>query len=573
MMTRETKMGLVVSCSFLCLVGVVVYTKLNEGGRTDPSPYLKADGSLPDIPEDPAPVEAGGASPLPGKDNPDAVRVNENSAPEKKEPAPVPLPPNMIDAGLQRTAVETPSSLPNDLQAGPASPAAKSETNSFEGFVPTQRAKEDVKDTTPPNDNRPSDSPSPSEDGLKKPETDFPKPPDAGGIPLPMAKDTSPGTEHGTSLNQDGKRKNRGKGQENLPESALPDNPRKSASDETREQPMPTPFTVPGASEERKEMTAPVSVSNPAPGPWTNANHTAAPASTPPISMPSPGMVGVAPAPDPEPMPKPMDPPRSTPISTVAPVGSGSNSPVIGGDPPKSDLQPGGIDSGKWEPKPPLPVIGSAPESKPVPPSPVKENGFNPNSVLGSPNPVPAVTTSRGPVTSGNLLPEVDSYDEETYLCMQGDSFEEISLKFYQNKKYAQALSSFNRNHPRAAAALAQNPPILRDGLALFIPPARILEKQYGRTNAELKPATSVAAAGMEKTVGVPAPAIRNPVYRVVGANEMVSTIARETLGDMNRWNEIYQLNKQNFDPSRPIPAGTVLVLPADAQVRAQNEP
>ena len=30
MMTRETKAGLVVSCSFLCLVGVVLYSKLTR---------------------------------------------------------------------------------------------------------------------------------------------------------------------------------------------------------------------------------------------------------------------------------------------------------------------------------------------------------------------------------------------------------------------------------------------------------------------------------------------------------------------------------------------------------------
>ena len=30
-MSRETKIGLVVSCSFLCLVGTVVYLKLKQG--------------------------------------------------------------------------------------------------------------------------------------------------------------------------------------------------------------------------------------------------------------------------------------------------------------------------------------------------------------------------------------------------------------------------------------------------------------------------------------------------------------------------------------------------------------
>ena len=38
-MTRETKLGLVVSGSFVCLVGAVLFTKLNEGeaDKADPS--------------------------------------------------------------------------------------------------------------------------------------------------------------------------------------------------------------------------------------------------------------------------------------------------------------------------------------------------------------------------------------------------------------------------------------------------------------------------------------------------------------------------------------------------------
>src|SRR5437879_6235424 len=36
-MTRETTIGLVVSCSFLCLVGVVIVTKMRPG--TGPTPH------------------------------------------------------------------------------------------------------------------------------------------------------------------------------------------------------------------------------------------------------------------------------------------------------------------------------------------------------------------------------------------------------------------------------------------------------------------------------------------------------------------------------------------------------
>ena len=33
-MTRETKVGMLVSCSFLCLVGAVLYFKMTQGDRT-----------------------------------------------------------------------------------------------------------------------------------------------------------------------------------------------------------------------------------------------------------------------------------------------------------------------------------------------------------------------------------------------------------------------------------------------------------------------------------------------------------------------------------------------------------
>src|SRR5437879_934528 len=53
-MTRETKAGLVVSCSFLCLVGVVLFSKLNEketSGTDSPS-----EGELAKLMAEPQPV-------------------------------------------------------------------------------------------------------------------------------------------------------------------------------------------------------------------------------------------------------------------------------------------------------------------------------------------------------------------------------------------------------------------------------------------------------------------------------------------------------------------------------------
>jgi hypothetical protein len=95
-------------------------------------------------------------------------------------------------------------------------------------------------------------------------------------------------------------------------------------------------------------------------------------------------------------------------------------------------------------------------------------------------NPYQTPVPATGPIQpAGFPAAKVDSYDEETYLCKQGDKFEDISTKFYQTDKYAQALLLFNRNHPRATAAVRQDPPVLGVGQPVFIPPLRVLQKQY----------------------------------------------------------------------------------------------
>src|SRR5690242_3249418 len=86
-MTRETKAGLVVSCSFLCLVGVVLYSKLK--GPKAPLADAYAEGSV-EAPPAPTPIEESTSSEiLPfGSDNAGAPpeRLAETSRPEAKTP-------------------------------------------------------------------------------------------------------------------------------------------------------------------------------------------------------------------------------------------------------------------------------------------------------------------------------------------------------------------------------------------------------------------------------------------------------------------------------------------------------
>jgi hypothetical protein len=85
--------------------------------------------------------------------------------------------------------------------------------------------------------------------------------------------------------------------------------------------------------------------------------------------------------------------------------------------------------------------------------------------------------------------PQIDTYEEMPYSCQADDDFSKISEQFYNTAKYATALRLFNRNHPKATAALNEESPSLA-GETVYIPPTRILEKFYGSSIQEQMPAS-----------------------------------------------------------------------------------
>jgi nucleoid-associated protein YgaU len=163
----------------------------------------------------------------------------------------------------------------------------------------------------------------------------------------------------------------------------------------------------------------------------------------------------------------------------------------------------------------------------------------------------PAGTSEVTPVTVSERAPTT-SFDEDLHQPRSGDTYETICREFYNDPRYAAALQAYNGNRPLAASVIA-------------VPPIHILKKRFpqlvgataapvGRSADGWGPAGSAGAA--------------SPVFRASGAKTFtvpaggttLRSVAREALGNPNKWQEIYDLNPQ-VTPDN-VPAGTVLRLP-----------
>lgn len=105
------------------------------------------------------------------------------------------------------------------------------------------------------------------------------------------------------------------------------------------------------------------------------------------------------------------------------------------------------------------------------------------------------------------VTPQVEAYDELTYRCKQGDTFQSISSTYYQSDKFAKALLTFNRSHPRVSDGIRQEPPVLQTGDMVFIPPQRILERKYASSipdHVPLPPVQVTAAAPVAPPAAAP---------------------------------------------------------------------
>ena len=109
--------------------------------------------------------------------------------------------------------------------------------------------------------------------------------------------------------------------------------------------------------------------------------------------------------------------------------------------------------------------------------------------------PPPAASVGvRNPPTAS--APQVDSWDERTYVWKRDDTFASISKSAYNTEDYAAALQMYNRNHPCASTSLRRDGTVA-EGDKIYIPPSQVLEKRHADSIAKSKPKPVAAGMGV----------------------------------------------------------------------------
>lgn len=519
-MTRETKIGLVIGCSFLCLVGVVVASKWR--GSEDPSetqePPLAGQSSVAV-----AQVKDNGKK----DDKPSVAPVAKASAPEKKKDAqhwdlkPLDLPPvNMGVNGM--TEDEKIKAQIRNANASTPMPQPVS------GLGPVQ-----FNDVKPAGNNLNANFPGPQPADRKE---NFIPPPSALDIQVKPAqqKDVQPlpppfafGTDQGVGPK---------------PFSGLDD-----------KTPVSPPF-VPMDNGGRVEMP-PVK-----------------PLDMPPQFPPAGKEAGL-----------PMFPPQEK--NVVKP-------PEMPSFPPQNNV----VKPTELPPFPPqkdtvkpadLPPFG--PQNKDVTPSVPPFGPIDKGNSPSAPREVPTIP----PFNTNAITPPINIGGNQRPLPVVRDSnvrvdevragetsFAALSQRLYGTDRLADKLQSYNRTHSVAiknGANLASSSPILTPGQQVLVPSRDDLERDFTPTiSVPMNPAPAVKLtlpSPLTPVGGVanpPAPSIGGGrTYVVQNPNgESILNIAERTLGNRDRWTEIYRINQANpnvrSQSLHSIPAGTELKMPAN---------
>jgi hypothetical protein len=505
MITRETKVGLLVASSFVCLVGIVLASKLMR--------------------EDSSPADPGGAAP--------ALEINRVAPPTAAAKAPAPKSaPAQTDRARNDAPVENGkqaivSTGAGDTQPGPVKPAsAKEIVEATGGILPPPD--EAVQTKPGPVKSAPT-SGGPTGDNTEA------QVKDDKGLLLDLVKDNDSMT---AGQKEDEVKKELAEQVKKKDNAHTPTTEEDTTGKKT--QPMANPILdlVAAPSENKKDDPVPPA-GKPAQEDVTREGaKSATDAAAPPSTKLAPGIVPIT------------SKPASESDSKPAPL-------ITTKDPAKLDKSVAVPTTGPSGPADTLPILGSKPKvaSAPVSVSPPTDR-------------------------SGQLMPpRVESFDTSIHTVRQGDTFASISQQYFESDKYGAALREHNARRIKNES--------LERGQKVNVPEKAYLERHYsflipgyspvklGKAEAITSPNTegsrppaggsTSADPAVVRVAGEKAPP-GGPSYMVRGERERLYFIAKEVLGDANRWPEIYRLNPQ-VAPEGFIPVGTELRLPAGAQV------
>ncbi|HEV3168356.1 MAG TPA: LysM peptidoglycan-binding domain-containing protein [Isosphaeraceae bacterium] len=214
-----------------------------------------------------------------------------------------------------------------------------------------------------------------------------------------------------------------------------------------------------------------------------------------------------------------------------------------------------------------LPNVGKA--TRVSPDAADRQLAFN------APNGKPAPTAAE---------PVDDAIDPVEHVVQSGENFWSISQLYYGSGRYYKALWAANRD--RVAA-----PDKLRVTQSIRVPPPEALDRSLIVSSSTPSDATSRSgrtssragsARDVEVTLPVGSPSAGPARSRKVVAettndadyphyqvrpHDTLRTIARDTLGDSHRSDEILEMNRDTITDPHRLTAGQTLILPEDARV------
>jgi hypothetical protein len=551
-MTRETQVGLLVSGTFVCLVGTVMYIKMNDlDVPAAPAAEASARSEMPPFHEAPP------ASPTPAP----------TSAQSTEPRGPVEL--SLPHQGHMDTATRPPSHEPAPEATTSTTPAPEGPRHA-EGpavaVAPTSPLADVSHGVTEP-------IPPPTAPVSPPPAFASDPPPPVAPVETPPAApmgSTEPSPAHGHHPGQHGA----------TPAAPEPPPPAATVAPEppapTAVMPLPTP-EKPADPPAPTPTPAPTAVMEGVSGVPTTPTPTpevvrpdgrvelpAPPPAAPPTSVEPPPTAATTPSAamiPPAPVEAPVPAPAAAPTAPVTP-------PASLGPPEAHNIRPVPSPAGTMPEAhgPAAPAADTMPEPSHTAPAPTTETqvaqantnlppiGATPR-IQSPPIPLPNTSVARALAPT---QPQVVTFDEESYRSGPGDTFQSISEKFYHSKVYDQALILFNRDHPMSAGSGATPQP----GQTIFIPPLSILEERYPQALPTLTPVKPAAAPVRVGAAGVPATvASYATTYQVPTAGMSFYQVAQHALGSGERWGEIYRLNPQ-YSPQGPLPAGSILRMP-----------